>query len=127
MPCCPNRQWEPKLITPCRETLEASRLPRESPSDQICERLLYHLAKLAYRSELCLSSEMKDALTSIAKYNTYRSTRIIHILDAANRYGIQLKGHDVLDLGCADGVLTAALLDHGAASVTGVDIDLEAI
>jgi 2-polyprenyl-3-methyl-5-hydroxy-6-metoxy-1,4-benzoquinol methylase len=91
------------------------------------ERILYYLAKWLHRSEVCHSSEMKDALSSSAKYNTYRSSRVDAILAAAAQYDVAIEGRDLLDFGCADGVLSAALLEHGAKSVTGVDVDREAI
>jgi SAM-dependent methyltransferase len=115
------------LIISLPETPTANRMAGQAPPVKICERALYWLAKLLYRTELCLSSKMKEALASPEGYDAYRMGRINHILEAAARYGLSIEGKDVLDFGCANGVMCAPLLDHGARSVKGVDIDSEAI
>jgi SAM-dependent methyltransferase len=93
----------------------------------IRETVLYYLARGMYYSEICHSREMKDALTSLEKYDTYRLRLVSLILRAAERYGVSIRGRDVLDFGCGFGTLCSQFLEHGPRSVTGVDIDGAAI
>jgi SAM-dependent methyltransferase len=93
----------------------------------VLESILYRLARAFYRTEVCHSAAMKDALVSLDRYDRYRAEQIGTVLEAARRYGVALVGRDVLDFGCADGALTPGYRDHGAKSVVGVDIDATAI
>lgn len=92
---------------------------------QLSEQLLFWLAKRLYRTELAHSEEMKDALKDTSKYEAYRASQIQRVITAANQYGVDFCGKDLLDLGCGDGALSAQFLTHGAGKVIGVDIDTE--
>src|SRR5687768_277155 len=88
---------------------------------------LYGLARLMHRSELGHSREMKEALEKQEASSAYRSAEFGKIQAAAARYGVELAGKRVLDLGCNDGSITPQYLQAGAVSVVGVDIDARAI
>jgi SAM-dependent methyltransferase len=90
-------------------------------------RLLYGLAKLLYRSDVGHSDEMKHAMEDRAAWSSYRSAEFTRILEAAERYHIDLKGQRVVDFGCNDGSISRRYLDAGAADVIGVDIDAPTI
>ncbi len=90
-------------------------------------RALYGLARMMYRTELGHSREMKAALAEREASSAYRSAEFAKITAAAAKYGVELAGKRVLDLGCNDGSITPQYLDVGAASVVGVDIDAKAI
>jgi 2-polyprenyl-3-methyl-5-hydroxy-6-metoxy-1,4-benzoquinol methylase len=93
----------------------------------LSERILFNLAKLFYRTEAAHSEEMKGALSSADKYETYRHGQLDFILSAMERFGITMAGKVVLDLGCNDGAITVGYPEEGASRVIGVDIDHEAI
>ena len=97
------------------------------PRMRLTEALLYQLVKCFYRSEVAHSAEMKEALNSVEKYDAYRATQIQRVTTAADAYGVQIKGQQLLDLGCAEGTLTAEFIRHGARHVIGVDIDAKFI
>lgn len=89
----------------------------------ISEQLLYLLAKSLYKSEVCHSAEMKESLSSIEKYDHFRSGRAKLILNHASRFGVEVRDKVVLDFGCGDGAISPAYLQAGATAVFGVDID----
>jgi SAM-dependent methyltransferase len=93
----------------------------------LSEKLLYLLAKALYRSHVCLSASMKEGLSSLDKYDQYRSERTDTILTHARRFGIDFKDKTVLDFGCGDGAITPHYLGAGARQVIGVDIDEKGI
>jgi 2-polyprenyl-3-methyl-5-hydroxy-6-metoxy-1,4-benzoquinol methylase len=93
----------------------------------LSEHFLYLLARLLYRKELAHSAEMKQARASREQYNAFRFRQLDGILSAASRYGVDIVGKTVLDLGCSDGAMTVGYVDKGAARVVGVDIDAAAI
>jgi len=70
---------------------------------------------------------MKDAVSSVEKSDAYRATQIARILQAADRYGVDIAGRDIVDLGCNDGAITVQYPQHGARTVVGVDIDADAV
>ncbi len=94
---------------------------------RLSEQILYHLAKLLYKTEAAHSIEMKKALVERSEYNKYRLTQLDTILTAANKYGVDIRSKVVLDLGCNDGAITEGYLKRGAREVVGVDIDEKAI
>lgn len=94
---------------------------------RLTEALLYQLVKCFYHSEVAHSAEMKEALRSIEKYDAYRATQIQRVTFAADTYGVRIKGQQLLDLGCAEGTLTAEFIRHGARHVIGVDIDEKSV
>ena len=93
----------------------------------LSEQVLYGLAKLLYRSEMVLSTEMKQALSEREKYNRFRSAQLARILSAARQAEIEIQNKVIVDLGCGDGAITSSYLDCGARRVIGVDIDAQAI
>src|SRR5262245_11455499 len=78
------------------------------------ERILYWLAKRLYRTEVAHTNEMKEALSDADKMDAHRATQARRVIEAAGRFGIELVGRDVLDLGCSNGAITIQLLQHGA-------------
>lgn len=90
---------------------------------RLSEAVLYRLAKCFYRTEVAHSEEMKEALRSTEKYDAYRAQQIQRVTTAADAYGVKIRGQRLLDLGCAEGALTAEFVKHGAEHVIGVDID----
>lgn len=93
----------------------------------IAEQVLYGLARTLYRTELAHSDKMKSASTDPNEFRQYRSGEAKRVLEAAARYGVEIAGRDVLDLGCNDGVLTARHQALGPRTLVGVDIDGPAI
>jgi 2-polyprenyl-3-methyl-5-hydroxy-6-metoxy-1,4-benzoquinol methylase len=93
----------------------------------ISEQILYFLVKCLYRTEIAHSCEMKKALTARDELNTYRSRQHDLIMAAASKYGIDINGKVVLDLGCNEGSITTCYANLGASRVFGVDIDETAI
>jgi SAM-dependent methyltransferase len=93
----------------------------------LSEHILYRLAKRLYRTEACISSQMREAVEDKKKYDAFRSRKIPHIMEAAKRYGIPIKDKVVLDLGCSNGAITREYLTQGATRVIGIDVDQSAI
>ena len=93
----------------------------------VAEKMLFHLARCLYRTEVALSSDMKNALQHVDTYDAYRADQIGRILGAAERYCVQIADRTVLDFGCNDGAISAEYLRRGASRVVGVDIDERAI
>ena len=93
----------------------------------ISEQLLYVLAKRLYRSEIAHSNEMKESLIERRRYDEYRSSQADLVLSRIQAFGHSIEGKRVLDLGCNNGSITRAYLEHGAKKVVGVDIDEAAI
>ncbi len=89
----------------------------------IAEQLLFQLVRSLYRTEVAHSSEMKSALQCIDAYDAYRANEISRIIEAVERYCIQIAGRRVVDFGCNDGAISAEYLRKGAVKVIGVDID----
>lgn len=101
-------------------------------SVNILPNLLYHLARRLNHTEIAHTDEMKRA-TGVGRQpspkalSTYRAAQARRVLSAAERYGVRLADKDVLDLGCNDGAITAQYVQARPRSLTGVDIDEEAI
>jgi SAM-dependent methyltransferase len=93
----------------------------------LSEKLLYTLARLLSRSEVCHSSEMKESLANADNYDRFRASRADLILRHAQRFGVEIRDRVVLDFGCGDGAITPAYLDAGAQEVVGLDIDAAAV
>lgn len=95
--------------------------------DRAKEGLLYGLAKLLANKNAGQSEEMAAALTDADAYQEYRAACVKTISDAATKYCVQIKGKDVLDLGCYDGAVTTSLNQLQPKSLSGVDIDEAAV
>lgn len=94
---------------------------------QLSEHLLFGLVRLCYRSQVAHSDEMKLAQSSAGRCEEYRTNQFGRIAEAAGRYGVELRGMTVLDLGCNDGAITDQYPRHGTGRVVGVDVDAQAI
>src|SRR5262245_38361969 len=94
---------------------------------RLSEALLFRLAKHFYRTPVAHSNEMKEALKTKTGLDTYRASQVSKVIKAAERYGVQIAGRDVLDLGCNDGALSSQYPTYGARHVIGVDIDAPAV
>lgn len=95
---------------------------------RIAERILYSLAQRLSPTEVAQTSDMKASIRSPEAYVHYRASLAKqHLLEAAGRYGVSVRGRRVLDFGCFDGAMTATHLEEGAAHVFGVDIDASAV
>lgn len=91
------------------------------------ELVLYILTKALYRTEIAQSKEMKSSLTSIEDYEEYRSKELPRIIEAINRYHVDIRGKTLVDFGCYDGALSQRYIYEGVYKVIGVDIDKIAI
>ena len=91
------------------------------------EGLLYRLAKLLTNKNAGQSEEMAAALTDADSYEKYRADCVKIISEATKKYSVQVKGKDVLDLGCYDGAVTNSLNLLSPKSLAGVDIDEKAV
>ncbi|MCA9051412.1 MAG: class I SAM-dependent methyltransferase [Planctomycetaceae bacterium] len=94
---------------------------------RLSEGVLFHLAKRLYHTGLAHSADMKEALSDDESFHQYRRDCLGKVLVAAEQYGVDIRGRDVLDLGCSDGALTPFYVTAGARHVTGVDIDEAAV
>lgn len=95
--------------------------------DKLREGLLFQLAKTLYKRNLGQSEEMTAALEDREAYESYRAECVDKIREAAHRLSVPVSQRDVLDLGCYDGALTSSLKTFDPASLTGIDIDADAI
>jgi len=93
----------------------------------ISEEVLFRGVRALYRTEIAHSTEMKEAQQNIEASDAYRSTEIVRVLKAAERYHVPIVGKTVLDFGCNDGAISVRYLAEGAARVVGVDIDERAL
>lgn len=93
----------------------------------VTELVLYRLARLFSHTEVAHSTEMKSAMSAERSCELYRESQVQKVLSAAQRFGVSLKGADVLDLGCNDGSLTSQYGATGARHVIGVDVDTAAL
>lgn len=91
------------------------------------EALLFAAAKRLYRTEIAHTAEMKSALSDIDAYDKLREGGAEKVISALRRYRLEIKGRRVVDFGCNDGALSARYLKEGAAQVTGLDIDAQAL
>lgn len=66
---------------------------------------------------------MKDAMHDPQHYDAFRASQLQRVIDAANRYGVELRDRDVLDFGCGEGALTGALYQQRPRRLVGIDID----
>ncbi len=89
----------------------------------VSENLLFLLVRFLYKSEVCHSSEMKQSLSNIDKYDQFRSSRADIILKHAQKFGVDINDKILLDFGCGDGAITPHYLAAGAREVVGIDID----
>lgn len=94
---------------------------------RLAEQILYWLVKRFYHTEIAHSREMKEATRGAEHCGAYRASQVTRVVSAAKRYGVELLGRDLLDLGCNDGALTVQYLNQGPRRVVGVDIDAHAI
>lgn len=93
----------------------------------VSEKFLFLLARLLYKTQIVHTKEMKDAASTVDKYNLYRSTQIPFITDALNKYRIEIRGKTVVDFGCDDGAISHMYINEGARQVVGIDIERKAI
>lgn len=91
------------------------------------EGLLFLAAKWLYPTKVCRNEEARKAESDIERYCDHRSGRIGLILDAAARYGVEIRGRTVLDFGCGDGAITRLYPLHGARMAIGVDVNAQLI
>ena len=94
---------------------------------KLADNLLFAIAKRMYTRNMGQSEEMTDALADSDSYADYRRQCVSRVLTAAESYGVDYRGRDVLDLGCYDGAISGGYLDAGARRVFGVDIDEPAV
>ncbi|MFW6145853.1 MAG: class I SAM-dependent methyltransferase [Planctomycetota bacterium] len=93
----------------------------------IAVNILVLLARAFYRSSIAHSDAMKGSLADMDAYDTFRSGELDVILAAAARYGVNLSGVRLVDLGCNDGAITRRYGGVGPREVIGVDINAAAI
>ena len=94
---------------------------------RVAEEVLFRVAKRLYPSEVSLSTEMKQAMTSADQHDTYRAGLLPRIVASATELGVGITGTTLLDLGCGDGAVTQGYLAYGAERVIGADVDAHAL
>lgn len=89
----------------------------------LSEKALFLCARFLYRSPLCHTPTMKEAMADSDKFDSYRANESHHVLRIARRFGFSIQDKKLLDFGCGTGGMTRNYLDEGARQVIGIDID----
>ncbi len=85
------------------------------------------MARAFSRGELAHTGDMKAAIQAEDAFRVYRTKEVERVIAALQRFGLELTGKRVLDLGCDTGSLSIEFANRGAAAVVAVDISEEAI
>src|SRR5262245_51231117 len=85
------------------------------------------MARVFARGELAHTGDMKAAIQAEDAFRAYRTKEVERVIEALHRFGLDLTGTRVLDLGCDTGSLSVEFASRGAASVVALDISEEAI
>jgi SAM-dependent methyltransferase len=97
------------------------------PTMPFADAALAAMARLFSRGELAHTGDMKAAIQTEDAFRAYRTKEAERVIAALHRFGLDLTGKRVLDLGCDTGSLSVEFANRGAASVVAVDISADAI